>query len=48
VHQIAQAIDEDGVLEVQSSGAEQVAVERIWLAMELAVTGHGSRQMGSV
>ena len=42
MHQVAQAIDKDGVLKVQASGAEQVAVEGICLA-GLTVDGHGSK-----
>ncbi len=46
VQQVAQTVDEDGVLEVQAGGGEQVAVKGIGLAVEqvgLAVAGHGSR-----
>jgi hypothetical protein len=42
VHQVAQTVDEDGVLEMQAGGAEQVAVEGICLA-GLTVDGHGFR-----
>jgi hypothetical protein len=42
MYQVAQAIHEDSVLEVQAGGAEQVAIEGICLA-ELTVGGHCSR-----